>query len=204
MKGAFYTFFLFPMLIFSQEQTSQELVDSGLKKYSREKGSITYEISGDASGEEVFTFDRFGWRSLRKRSMRFELYGSERSQVMHETSDGGSIYRLNHADSTYRKRVDFRWTRHAAQVAPLQASEAILFELGGVYNSDSVLLGKTCQVWIFDSKSLAQMWVWEGLVLKRISKLGENNILTVAAEIDLEPVIDPAIFELPEIYQLKE
>ena len=188
----------------SQTQTADQLVEKGLKKYELEKGSITYSISGDATGNEAFTFDRFGWRSLKKRSMQFELYGAQRSQVSHETSNGGSIYRLNHTDSTYIKRMDFRWTSQAGQVSPLQASEAILFGLGGTYTSDSTLLGKTCQVWTFENKALKQMWVWQGIVLKRIGQLGENNIITTATEINLHPTIDPAIFDIPETYQLKE
>ncbi len=195
---------LLPLLVFCQEQTSQDLIEKGLKKYSIEKGSISYEVTGDANGEEIFIFDRFGWRSLRKLTMQFELYGSERKQVLHEISDGGTVYRINHSDSTYRKRIDIRWTSQAGRTTPQQASESILFNLGGTYNSDSVLLGKTCQVWTFESKSLKQMWVWKGLVLKRISQLGENNIVTTANKIELEPTIEASIFELPAIYQLKE
>ncbi len=193
-----------PLISFCQEQTSQDLIDNGLKKYSLEKGSINYEISGDAAGEEVFIFDRFGWRSLRKLSMQFELYGAERTQQLHEISDGGTTYRINHNDSTYRKRADIRWTSQAQNSTPQQASESILFNLGGTYQSDSLLLGKTCQVWTFESKSLKQMWVWNGLVLKRISQLGEVNIISTATKIELDPMIEESIFELPAIYQPKE
>ncbi len=193
-----------PLFAICQQQSSQEMVDNGLKKYSLETGSISYEVSGDASGEEVFTFDRFGWRSLRKLAMQFELYGSERTQALHEISDGGTIYRINHSDSTYRKRVDVRWTSQPPGSTPQQASESILFNLGGTYNSDSVLLGKTCQVWTFNSKALKQMWVWKGLVLKRITQLGENTIVTTATKVELDPSIEASIFQLPTIYQLKE
>ncbi|MEP1096519.1 MAG: hypothetical protein ABJG78_15495 [Cyclobacteriaceae bacterium] len=204
MKALLLLLSLLPSLAFCQTQTSNQLMEKGWKKYTLEKGSINYTISGDASGNEVFTFDRYGWRSLKKISMQFELYGAQRSQVLHETSDGGSIYRIDHSDSTYSKRIDFRWTTQASQVSPKQASEAILFGLGGTYNSDSVLLGQTCQVWTFENKALKQMWVWNGLVLKRISKLGENNITTTATEINLQPTIDAAIFEIPSTYQPKE
>jgi len=204
MKFILWFLAILPFLVFSQTQTSNQLIEKGWKKYSEEKGSITYTISGDATGSEVFTFDRYGWRSLKKMDMQFELYGAQRSQVLHESSDGGSIYRINHSDSTYSTRIDFRWTTQAGQVSPKQASEAILFGLGGTYSSDSVLLGKTCQIWTFENKALKQMWVWNGLVLKRISKLGENNIITTATEIDLQPTIDDSIFQIPSIYQQKE
>lgn len=204
MKSLLFILLMLPLVVFCQTQTSDQLIEKGRKKYDLEKGSITYDVSGDATGNEVFTFDRFGWRSLKKRNMQFELYGAQRSQVSHETSNGGSIYRLNHADSTYIKRIDFRWTSQASQKSPLQASEAILFGLGGAYSSDSTLLGKKCQVWTFENKALKQMWVWQGIVLKRVGKLGENNIITTATEINLQPIIDPVIFEIPATYQLKE
>ncbi|MEP5612063.1 MAG: hypothetical protein ABJP45_07420 [Cyclobacteriaceae bacterium] len=204
MKAILSVLSVLPALAFCQTQTSGQMMEKGWKKYSVEQGSITYTISGDASGSEVFTFDRYGWRSLKKISMEFELYGAQRSQVLHETSDGGSIYRIDHSDSTYSKRIDFRWTTQASQVSPKQASEAILFSLGGTYASDSVLLGKTCQVWTFENKALKQMWIWNGLALKRVSKLGENNIITTATEVNLQPAIDATIFRVPTTYKLKE
>lgn len=193
-----------PSLAFSQVSSSTALIEDGLKKYALENGSITYVISGDAEGEELFMFDRYGWRSMRKRTMQFELYGSQRSQTLHEISDGSLSYRIDHTDSTYRKRVDLKWTSQASRATPQQVSESILFGLGGTYKSDSVLLDKTCQVWTFEGKALKEMWIWEGLVLKRISKLGENNIITIASKIELNPIIEESAFDLPAIYQLKE
>jgi hypothetical protein len=175
-------FFLLPAITFGQENTSIALLNKDMKKYVVEKGTITYDISGGANGTEVFTFDRFGWRSLKKRTMEFELYGINRTQIQHEISDGKRVFMMS----------------------PEEASESMLLSLGGRYHSDSTLLGKTCQVWIFENKSLKQLWVWNGLAIKRISTLGEKDIITTANSIDLESVIDESFFTLPDNYLLKE
>lgn len=161
-------------------------------------------ISGDASGTENFTFDRFGWRSLKKRTMKFTLYDVERSQVLHEVSDGELIYRINHMDSTFIQKVDMKWSSQSPNITPQQASEDILFALGGNYHSDSTLSGNTCQVWTFQNKSLKQMWIWKGLVVKRISMLGELRVVTTAESMKLDVSIDESIFELPADYEKKE
>ena len=195
---------LSPAILMGQELRSEVLLNDQLKKYPIEKGSISYSISGDATGEEVFTFDRFGWRSQKKRSMAFELYGIESSQDQHEIVDGEVVFRLDPRDSTFRKRLDKRWSTMTPTMTPQQVSESILFSLGGSYNSDSTLQGKKCQVWIFENKKLQQMWIWNGLVLKRISMLGDKTIITTAVLVDLDIEVDDSIFIVPNIYTLKD
>ena len=179
-------------------------MNEGLKKYEVEKGRIQYKVTGDASGEELFVFDRFGWRSLKKRTMEFENHGIKGKETQHEITDGKIVYRINHRDSTYRKRIDIRWSSLAAKMTPDKVSESLLFSLGGTQVTDSTLLNKKCQVWVFENRSLKEMWVWKGLVMKRISSLGEKNIITIAESIDLEAPISDDLFKLPSIYQLVE
>jgi hypothetical protein len=136
--------------------------------------------------------------------MEFELYGINRTQIQHEISDGKRVFRIDHRDSTYRKKMDIRWSALTSMMSPEEASESMLLSLGGRYHSDSTLLGKSCQVWIFENKSLKQMWVWNGLVIKRISTLGEKDIITTANSVDLESTIDESVFTLPDNYLLKE
>lgn len=203
MKIGIAALLLSPLLSFSQGKTSEELMASGLKKYAAQSGRITYTISGDATGTEVFSFDRFGWRSLKKRHMEFELGGKEKFQEQHEVSDGKLVYRINHSDSTYRKRMDIRWTTIATQMDPAATSDAIIQGIGGVYVGDSIYQDKTCKVWTFEGKSLKEMWVWEGLVLKRRSTLGEKEIITNADKIEIGIPIDDWFFRLPEGYEMK-
>lgn len=203
MRVAILISFLLPLLVVGQSPGSRGLVAKGLKKYAIEKGRITYTITGDASGEELFIFDRYGWRSLKKRTMDFELYGIKKVQTHHEISDGKDVYRVDHADSTYQKRTDVRWTSLASMMGPKEASESMLKSIGGWYHSDSVLLGKQCQVWTFENRALVEMWVHQGLVMKRIGKLGENLIITTATSIDFNRPVDERSFLLPA-YQVKD
>lgn len=204
MRKLLYLLSLTPLLLLSQGKKSKDLFEQGLKKYENQSGSISYTVSGDAEGEEQFVFDRYGWRSLKKRKMNFVLYGIETEQVQHEVSDGEILYRIVHKDSTIRKRVDIKWSLNAASMAPDQASEAILFSLGGTHASDSLLLGKTCQVWTFKDRSLQELWIWKGLVLKRKSLLGDQKIVTTATDVSLDVKVDESLFSLPSGYQIPE
>ena len=192
--------FLIPFQAFSQARTAEELRAQNLKKYSLESAEINYTVTGDAEGEEVMIFTDYGWTSLRQQTMTFELYGITRTQDIYEITDGDFVYRLNPEDSTYKVRKDVKWSQQASYKTLAQLSEAILFAIGGTQQGDSLLMDKKCQVWTFEGKAIQELWVWNGVVLKRKAKLGDKQILTTATEIKLDVSPNPIIFTLPDYY----
>lgn len=204
MKTSLALLLITPILAYGQAREWEALRDADLKKYSLERGEIKYEITGGATGQEVMMFDRFGWQSMRRQTMIFELYGIKTIQTLYEVINGDFINRLNEGDSTYVVRKDLKWSQQAAYKDPEQASEAILFSLGGTHAADSVLMDRECQVWTFEGKALQQLWIWKGLVLKRKTKLGDQIIYSTANSINLETEIDPEIFTIPPYMNLKE
>ncbi len=204
MKTPLLMLILFPILAFSQARNAQELMAKNAKKYAMKSGMIEYDISGDATGLEKLVFDNYGWSSLRKLTMDFELYGITSRQSIHEVNDGDFAYRLKAEDSTMNKRVDLKWSSIASYKDPEQLSEAILFSLGGSYSSDSTLNDKKCQVWTFENKSLQEMWIWNGLVIKRKTKLGDKIVVSTAKKITIDLEVDPAQFEIPTYYTVKK
>ncbi|MEQ8627150.1 hypothetical protein [Ekhidna sp.] len=200
MKTFIHFLFLIPFLAFSQARTAEELRAQNLKKYSMESAEINYSITGDADGEEVMVFTDYGWTSLRQQTMTFELYGITRTQDIYEITDGDFVYRLNQEDSTYKVRKDVKWSQQASYKTPAQLSEAILFAIGGTQQADSLLMDKKCQVWTFEGKAIQELWVWNGVVLKRKAKLGDKQIVTTATEIKLDVSPNPILFTLPEYY----
>ena len=196
MKSVLFTILLTPIILFSQERNAKQLFEQGFKKYPIQKAKIDYVIAGQASGEETLQFDNYGWRSVKKASMTFELYDIEKERSQHEIIDGEATYRISHIDSTIRKRIDLRWSQDM-NISPIQVSESILFSMGGNYVGDSLLLGRPCKVWKFEDRALMELWIWEGIALKRKSRLGSLEIETTAKEIQLQPTIDPKIFSLP-------
>lgn len=204
MKSLLILIHILPILAFGQAREWESLRDADLKKYSLERGEINYEITGGATGQEVMKFDRFGWQSLRKQTMIFELYGIKTVQTLYEVINGDFINRLNEGDSTYVVRKDLKWSQQAAYKDPDQASEAILFSLGGTHTADSILMDRECQVWTFEGKALQQLWIWKGLVMKRKTKLGDQIIYTTAKSINLETEIDPKTFAIPTYMNLIE
>ena len=203
MKSFIIILFLSPFLSFTQAKTAKELLNKEMKKYSMNSGNIVYEITGDATGTEELTFSQYGWSSLKKQTMNFELYGITSVQSIHEVRDGDFAYRLKAKDSTLIKRVDLKWSSIASYKTPEELSEAILFSLGGTYNSDSTLNDKKCQVWTFENKALKEMWIWNGLVMKRRTKLGDRLVISTAKKIDLDIDVDPEIFEIPNYFTEK-
>lgn len=196
--------FLLPILGLSQAKTASELATEGMKKYDFESGQVEYELSGDAEGAEILIFDQFGWQSMRKQTMVFELYGIKTIQTLLEITDGDFIYRLNEGDSTMTTRKDYKWSQQASYKEPKDVSEAILFSMGGTYDSDSVLLDKQCQVWTFENKAIQEMWLWEGLVLKRKTKLGKQIIYSTATSIETGITTNKNLFTIPAYVKEKE
>ncbi len=204
MKNLCVLLFLSPLLLSSQAKKASQLIEEGHKKYSLSSGQIEYKITGDAEGAEVMVFDHYGWRSMRKQTMIFELYEIKTIQTLHEITDGDFVYRLNDGDSTKISRKDYKWSQQAAYKEPKEVSEAILFSMGGTHAGDSLLLGKSCQVWLFDNKAIQELWTWNGLVLKRKIKLGEQIIYSTAATIKLDVELDDVLFEIPDYLREKE
>ncbi|MEM6642498.1 MAG: hypothetical protein AAF616_05935 [Bacteroidota bacterium] len=186
----------------AQERTADELLTEGLKKYKAKSGKINYVISGDAKGEEILAFDAHGWTSMRMQTMIFKLYGLQTMQTLHEVRDGDWVYLINEGDSTFRRKKDFKWSQQAAYKDPAAVSEAVLFSLGGVQSADSLLLNKTCQVWTFENKALQELWIWEGLVMKRKTKLGKQNVVVTATEMSIDVEPDPSVFTVPDYLKL--
>lgn len=204
MKIISHLLLLLPFAAFTQAQTAEELRAQDLKKYAIQSAEITYEISGDAEGEERMIFEDYGWTSLRTRTMTFELYGISSTQTLVEMVDGDFVYRLSEDDSTYLLKKDYKWSQQASYKNPEQVSEAILFSMGGTQQpTDSTLMGKQCQVWTFQGKALQELWIWKGLVMKRKAKLGDRLIETTAnkVEVDVTPLV--GLFEIPSYYKEK-
>ncbi|SNT35356.1 hypothetical protein SAMN05421640_3484 [Ekhidna lutea] len=194
---------LVPSFLSAQAKTAEELREEDLKKYSIESAEINYKISGDADGEELMAFNDFGWMSLRQQTMTFELYGITSTQSVYEITDGDFVYRLNPDDSTYSIRKDYKWSQQASYKNPEQVSEAILFSMGGKQQAYKTHLEKNCQVWTFEGKAIQELWVWNGLVLKRKAKLGDRLIETTATKITIDISPNPILFTIPEYFQKK-
>lgn len=195
--------FVFPALCYSQAKTAEELRSDGYRKYNRERAKITYEISGDAEGAEIMVFDNFGWSSMRKQTMVFELYGIKTIQTLLEIHDGNHVYNLNQGDSTMVVKEDYKWSQYSPDKNPLDISQAILFSMGGTYLTDSTLLGKKCQVWAFENKAIQELWVWEGLTLKRKLRLGQQMIYTTAKNIQTDYKKEMNLFRIPDYVKKK-
>ena len=191
---------LMPLACFAQK-TSEELLKDTLKKYAIKSGRITYVVEGGAEGSEEIIFEDHGWKSVRKQIALVELYGITQKQVIHEITNGDFIHRLNYGDSTIRQRIDMKWSQTAYFNSREELSSAILFSLGGTQQTDSIVNKKNCQVWTFEHRNLMELWIWNGLVMKRKVKLGDALTVTTMDSMDLETPVDPIVFQIPSFFK---
>jgi len=204
VKLALIILLIAPILCNAQAKTADELINQDMKKYDLERLKVTYELSGGAEGAEMLVFEKYGWQSMRKQTMVFELYEIKTIQTLLEITDGDFIYRLNEGDSTMTTRNDYKWSQQASYKAPQDVSEAILFSMGGTHSSDTTLLNNKCQVWTFENKALQELWIWNGIMLKRKTKLGDQIIYTTATEIQKEFELGEGFFSIPTFMKEKE
>lgn len=199
MKFPNILFFLFSTQVVCQGLQPDQLLENNAKKYSEKSGHIEYIISGDITGTERFDFDQYGWLSFRNQEM---FAKDEPIRSTKEITRGEYIYRLDPEDSTYSVRLDKKWS---SDDAPILKSETILKSIGGVYLADSMLFDKQCQVWRFENKAtLKELWVWNGLVLKRREQIGDLNLIVTATNVATEIPISQNLFQLPTFYTQKK
>jgi len=62
---------------------------------------------------------------------------------------------------------------------------------------DETIQGKTCEVISIESPVESKVWIWEGIPMKTVSKLGKEDFVMEIVEIETGSV-DKSKFELPE------
>ena len=71
------------------------------------------------------------------------------------------------------------------------------------FHSDESIKGKNCQVISIESPVETKVWIWEGIPMKTVSKLGKEDFVMEITEIETGSV-DKSKFELPATVNFNE
>lgn len=170
--------------LFAQLQGNSETIHEVTKaKFPISSGLVVYEISGDGTGTSKLYFDRNGWRCLEDRKMEFKRYGITSEENVIEFTDGDFFYKANMDAGKGKMLQDKSWSGLLKYKSNAEAIDAIMTSKGAKLLGNQDLLEKPCQVWVFESGAISEIWEWKGIPLKIKKKLPGLNYEMTATSI---------------------
>ncbi|RED97473.1 hypothetical protein [Marinoscillum furvescens] len=187
----------------AQTGNSTSLNEKLPARFPLEEAEITYTIINGAEGSVRLIFDRNGWRSYETKEIVFKRYGVSSSEMRSTLTDGNMMYSINHLDSSGTKSSDYTWSQLLGYKNLEQTSKAIYNQQGGQLTGLDTLLGKPCNVWVFEKGSVAELWEWNALPLKVVKRVPGITYEMVAEEMRTQPTISEDDFSLPDYVNWK-
>jgi len=186
----------FSFSLFAQDNNSQVLLNKELKKYPIENAKITYAITGDASGTAVRCFVDFGWKENFEQNLTLEKYGIREQTLKRSIILGDYAYIIK--DSVISsKEKDARFSELLSYKSQRETIDALMKIKGGTKMGMETILDKECNLWVFKTGTIKEIYEWEGIPLKIVKKLPGINYSIVAENIDNESPITDSNFDLP-------
>jgi len=170
---------------------SQQEIDIK-KRYDIESAFIKYSISGNTKGEETLKFDNFGLREIDKintvREVVFYSVKNVQKIKILTISVDSILYSIDLKNKTGIKTFSKKYTNNN------QFAREEILQNGGKIVSNEKILGKNCEVWKTDN---LQIWLWNGIALKIISKITGKNYAKEAVELKENINIDESELAIP-------
>ncbi len=182
--------FLFASTTHAQQGNSTDLVEEGLKRFDNKSGKILYEIIGDAVGQMEYTFDHWGWLEFTSRKMEYTLFGMQSSEDRVEFRDGDFFYNIDLKTSKGKKSKNKDTSDLLRYKSGRETIEALYTKMGGTTAGTDQILGKTVNIWKFESGNTLELWEWNGIVLKGKRKLSKVVYEYEAKSIELDPEVN--------------
>ncbi len=162
---------------------SSKLHTGSQPKFPISSGSVSYTITGDATGTATLYFDRSGWRTLEYRELILQRFGITSTEKTIDFTDGDYNYKANLNAGRGKKQHDSTWSKLLNYKTRQKSLEAIMEAKGGQLEGTDVLLGKICNIWAFQSGTTQEVWEWGGIPLKIKKKLPGINYELQASSI---------------------
>ncbi len=174
-----------------------------LKRYGVEKAKVVYQVTGMSEGTEELWFDTYGMRERKQTT----------TNTMGITTNAMSI--LNGPDSYHvdmngktATRTDTPLLKQAAETHGEKDLHKISMDAlkagGAKIIGKETVLGKECEVWQTGGQMGATLWLWNGLMLRTVTKLGNTEMRIEATSIDTKVNFSDADFYPPEGYEVSE
>ena len=159
-------------------------------------GIIKYEaVTQGIKVETTSYFDDYGKKQAAVAVVNQGLVQTETKTLQFEDT----IYQINVGMKMGQKVVSPEKPINYLQLTPDVIEKYKIQELG-----TETVAGRQCTRYSEQTSQMGQtvnveVWVWKGIALKTIMKLGDTEIVSqTATEIQENPTIDPEMFEIPE------
>jgi len=168
-----------------------ELAARGYRRYDRERGIVSYRLSGDEEGIETLFFDHWGMREAR---LRQEPGRTPTTLIL---TDGAATFVVDIAAAKALKKVSPDWDRIAEGKHLGTARQRRLESLGGRRVGQGRILAFACERWEVPALGTTSC-LWQHVPLASETRLGGAYQRRIAVRVEMEPTIPEERFELPD------
>ncbi len=196
---------LFFLLVISY--ANADSIKSATRRYPKSKaGIIKYNVSGTKTGTEVVYYEDWGRREAIYTKSTVDLRGVivDRNTLTLLEDNGRWI---NNIDLNARTGIRMRNPRYKEYVGKSRielenTKKKSLKDAGARRAEIEMVIGRPCFVWTVQYNG-NEIYLWNGIVLKKITGSGYSETTTVATEITESVNIPEEKFTIPPDIQMK-
>jgi hypothetical protein len=196
---------LFFLLVISY--TNADSVKSATRRYPKSKsGIIKYNISGTTTGTEVVYYEDWGRREAIYTKSTIDLRGVivDRNTLTILEDNGRWI---NNIDLNARTGIRMKNPRYKEYVGKSRielenTKKKSLKDADARRSEIEMVIGKPCFVWTVQYNG-NEIYLWNGIILKKVTGSGYSETTTVATEITEGVNIPEEKFTIPPDIQMK-
>jgi len=196
---------LFFLLVISY--ANADSVKSATRRYPKSKsGIIKYNVSGTTTGTEVVYYEDWGRREAIYTKTTIDLRGVivDRNTLTILEDNGRWI---NNIDLNARTGIRMKNPRYKEYVGKSRielenTKKKSLKDAGARRAEIEMVIGKPCFVWTVQYNG-NEIYLWNGIILKKVTGSGFSETTTVATEITESVNIPEEKFTIPPDIQMK-
>lgn len=151
------------------------------KKYSIEKGTVEYKVSGDAlNGTEILYFDSWGSREAKYTTGEVKIGGIKQKVKTITFMENDMVYTVDLNTNTGTKWESILMNKISDKKSEDMGKE-LMIELGAKKIGSGNVIGKKCDIWEIKNLS-TKTWVWNWIPLKTEVNMVGVKTITVATK----------------------
>lgn len=177
----------------TEETETEDDNTDNTKIYQAKSGHMVYKTTMDMTIDTWF--DYYGNKQYSESTI--EMFG-EKSGTISIIVDG---YKYDYSIGTTEGTKTSFYAAPAADYSDLSDEE--IEKYGIKMEGKETIAGKECEVVSIKEPMTSKIWIWEGIPMKTITKLGKEDFIMEITSIELCDV-DQTKFELPEGITFKE
>lgn len=172
-----------------------------IKLYGIENAKVSYDYSGDASGTKTHIIANFGQFQRQEDRMEFSFQGQPRNINQLDIIADTVQYSVDMTTMTgTRSRFDTarqnNFIRSFSEEERQNVQAAYILRGGGQKVGKDTVLGRECEVYDLGFQGIRTS-LWKGLTLRMTVKMGGQDIVMTATEIETDFEPNPEMFIPP-------